>query len=91
MLRRLRVEGYRLLADLEVEPGPLSVVFGPNGAGKGRLDPYSGERLVSLEKDQELIRRTTVTAQAVFAAPPYLQTSRTSRSTRGPSPCSRAP
>lgn len=37
MLRRLRVEGYRSLARLEVELGPLTVVTGPNGCGKTNL------------------------------------------------------
>ena len=36
-LTRIRVRNYRALADVEVEAGPINVVFGPNGAGKSTL------------------------------------------------------
>lgn len=37
MIRRLRVKGYKSLADVDVELGPLTVLFGPNAAGKSNL------------------------------------------------------
>ena len=36
-LTRIRVRNYRALADVELEAGPINVVFGPNGAGKSTL------------------------------------------------------
>lgn len=36
-LTRIRVQNYRALADVEIEAGPINVVFGPNGAGKSTL------------------------------------------------------
>ena len=36
-LTRIRVQNYRALADLELDVGPINVVFGPNGAGKSTL------------------------------------------------------
>lgn len=36
-LKRIRVRNYRALADVDVEVGPVNVVFGPNGAGKSTL------------------------------------------------------
>ena len=36
-LTRIRVHNYRALADVEIEAGPINVVFGPNGAGKSTL------------------------------------------------------
>ena len=36
-LERIRVRNYRALADVELEAGPINVVFGPNGAGKSTL------------------------------------------------------
>lgn len=37
MIRRLRVKGYKSLVDVDVELGPLTVVFGPNATGKSNL------------------------------------------------------
>ena len=37
MLRRIKVEGYKSLAGLDVTLKPLSVLFGPNAAGKSNL------------------------------------------------------
>ncbi|MEA2603080.1 MAG: hypothetical protein QOF89_4072 [Acidobacteriota bacterium] len=37
MLTRLRVKNYKSLADVEVELKPLSVLFGPNSAGKSNF------------------------------------------------------
>lgn len=34
---RLRVRNYRALADVDIELGPINVIFGPNGAGKSTL------------------------------------------------------
>ena len=36
-LTRIRVRNYRALADVELDLGPINVVFGPNGAGKSTL------------------------------------------------------
>lgn len=37
MIRRLRIRGYKSLVDVDVELAPLTVVFGPNAAGKSNL------------------------------------------------------
>jgi predicted ATPase len=37
MIKRLKVTGYKSLKDLEVYFEPLSVIFGPNAAGKSNL------------------------------------------------------
>ena len=36
-LNRVRVRNYRALADVDIEVGPINVLFGPNGAGKSTL------------------------------------------------------
>lgn len=36
-LTRIHVQNYRALADVDLEVGPINVVFGPNGAGKSTL------------------------------------------------------
>ena len=36
-LTRIQVQNYRALADVELNVGPINVVFGPNGAGKSTL------------------------------------------------------
>jgi predicted ATPase len=37
MLRRVKIQGYKSLADVEVTLQPLSVLFGPNAAGKSNF------------------------------------------------------
>lgn len=37
MLKRVKVQGYKSLRDLEVELQPLSVLFGPNAVGKSNF------------------------------------------------------
>ncbi len=37
MLRRLKVQGYKSLVDIEISLSPLTVIFGPNAAGKSNL------------------------------------------------------
>lgn len=37
MIRRLKIEGYKSLAGLEVRLRPLTVLFGPNAVGKSNL------------------------------------------------------
>jgi len=37
MIKRLKIEGYKSLSDLEVTLRPLSVLFGPNAAGKSNF------------------------------------------------------
>ena len=34
MLKRIRIKGYKSLSDLEVRLSPLTLLFGPNAAGK---------------------------------------------------------
>ena len=36
-LTRIRIRNYRALADIDLDVGPINVVFGPNGAGKSTL------------------------------------------------------
>ena len=36
-LMRIRIRNYRALADIDLDVGPINVVFGPNGAGKSTL------------------------------------------------------
>ncbi len=37
MIRRIRVQGYKSLRDVELKLKPLSVLFGPNAAGKSNF------------------------------------------------------
>ena len=37
MIRRIRIDGYKSLHNFEVELNPLSVIFGPNAAGKSNF------------------------------------------------------
>jgi len=37
MIKRIKIRGYKSLADVEVELKPLSVLFGPNAAGKSNF------------------------------------------------------
>ena len=37
MLKRIRIEGYKSLSDLEVRLSPLTLLFGPNAAGKSNF------------------------------------------------------
>ncbi len=37
MIRRVHIKGYKSLSDLEVRLRPLSVIFGPNAAGKSNF------------------------------------------------------
>ena len=37
MLKRIRIQGYKSLADVDVRLKPLSVLFGPNAAGKSNF------------------------------------------------------
>ena len=36
-LTRIRIQNYRSLADIDLDLGPINLVFGPNGAGKSTL------------------------------------------------------
>ncbi len=36
-IQRLEISGFRSLADVAWEPGPLNVLIGPNGSGKSTL------------------------------------------------------
>jgi predicted ATPase len=37
MIRRVHIKGYKSLRDVEIELQPLTIVFGPNAAGKSNL------------------------------------------------------
>ena len=37
MIRRIKIENYKSLRNVEVELRPLTVIFGPNAAGKSNL------------------------------------------------------
>jgi len=37
MIKRLRVKGYKSLRDVEIHFEPLSIIFGPNAAGKSNI------------------------------------------------------
>ena len=37
MLKRIRIKGYKSLSDLEVRLSPLTLLFGPNAAGKSNF------------------------------------------------------
>ena len=50
MLSRLHVKGYKPLADVEVEFRPLTLLFGPNTAGKSKL---AGCRTTALQTGDE--------------------------------------
>ena len=37
MIRRVRIQGYKSLQDIDIELAPLTIVIGPNAAGKSNL------------------------------------------------------
>ncbi len=37
MLKKIKIRGYKSLVDAEVYLNPLSVLFGPNAAGKSNF------------------------------------------------------
>ena len=37
MISRVAIKNYRSLKDVELRPGPLTVLIGPNGAGKSNI------------------------------------------------------
>jgi len=61
MLKRVKIQGYKSLADLEVELQPLSVLFGPNAAGKSNF----------LDALQLLSRMVTSRTLKEAFTPPY--------------------
>ncbi|MGH7708567.1 MAG: AAA family ATPase [Vulcanimicrobiaceae bacterium] len=61
MLRRVRITGYKSLADVQVETKPLTVLFGPNSAGKSNF----------LDALQLLSRITTSKSLKSAFDPPY--------------------
>lgn len=60
MIRRLKIEGYKSLAGLEVRLRPLTVLFGPNAVGKSNL-------LDALQLLSRLVNSRTV--KEAFEAP----------------------
>ena len=61
MIKRIKVKGYKSLVDLEVQLRPLSVLFGPNAAGKSNF----------LDLLQLLSRLATSRTLKEAFAPPY--------------------
>lgn len=61
MLKRIHIKGYKSLHDLELNLGPLCVIFGPNAAGKSNF-------LDALQLLSRLVRSRTLTEAF---APPY--------------------
>jgi predicted ATPase len=61
MLKRIRIQGYKSLADVEVQLKPLSVLFGPNAAGKSNF----------LDALQVLSRMATCKTLREAFEPPY--------------------
>lgn len=52
MLKRVKIQGYKSLADVEVELQPLTVLFGPNAAGKSNfLDALQLLSRIATSKD----------------------------------------
>src|SRR5581483_7002379 len=61
MLKRIKIQGYKSLVDVETELQPLTVLFGPNAAGKSNF----------LDALQLLSRIATSTNLRDAFAPPY--------------------
>lgn len=61
MLKRVKIQGYKSLVDVEVELQPLTVLFGPNAAGKSNF----------LDALQLLARIATTPNLRNAFAPPY--------------------
>lgn len=54
MIRRISIQGYKSLANCDLDLGPITVIFGPNGAGKSNLLDLIG--LLSRLAQKETIR-----------------------------------
>jgi len=61
MLKRVKIQGYKSLEDVEVQLQPLSIFFGPNASGKSNF----------LDALQLLSRITTSTHLNDAFRPPY--------------------
>ena len=59
MIRRVKVQGYKSLKDIEVELRPLTVIFGPNAAGKSNL--FDALALLSRMVTQRTLREARCT------------------------------
>ncbi len=53
-ITRIHVKGFRSIREVELAPGPITVLIGPNGAGKSNLLAFL--KLVSLARTQSLQR-----------------------------------
>ena len=53
-LRHIRIEGFRSLEKVELEPGPVTVLIGPNGCGKSNFLMIF--RLISAIRNESLQR-----------------------------------
>lgn len=71
MIRRLRVRGYKSLVDVGVELAPLTLLFGPNAAGKSNLlDAVELlARMVTSENLEEAFSRHRGTPLEAFSFP----------------------
>ena len=61
MLKRVKIQGYKSLLDIEVNLQPLSVLFGPNASGKSNF----------LDALQLLSRLATSNSLNEVFEPPY--------------------
>ena len=66
MLKRIHIKGYKSLSDIEVKLKPLTVLFGPNAAGKSNLldalqllSKLGTSRTIKEAFDPSLSRQTT--------------------------------
>ncbi|MGH9063009.1 MAG: AAA family ATPase [Acidimicrobiales bacterium] len=71
MIRRLRVHGYKSLADVGVELAPITVLFGPNAAGKSNLLDAVNllARMVTSENLEEAFSQHRGTPLEAFSFP----------------------
>ena len=65
MLKRIRIQGYKSLEDVEVSLSQLVVLFGPNAAGKSNLlDALQLLSKLGTSRDAEGGIRSTLSRQA---------------------------
>lgn len=71
MIRQLRVKGYKSLVDVGVELAPLTLLFGPNAAGKSNLLDAVDllARMVTSENLEEAFSRHRGTPLEAFSFP----------------------
>ncbi|MEV9067007.1 AAA family ATPase [Klebsiella quasipneumoniae] len=52
MIQYIRIQNFRSVRDIELELGPLNIVFGPNGCGKSNI--YNAIHLLTAAADGRL-------------------------------------